>query len=88
MFSVFPVFLAAAGDHLSINEERLGYLPSMFYIGYTLIAMSTVFWIRRVHWQWAAAIGVATTVLALVAMWNIDSYTLMLLWMVDRKSVV
>lgn len=78
MFGAFPVFLAAAAKQLSLSEEQVGYLPSAFYVGYTCTAISTVFWVRRVNWQLAAAFGVAITALPLFAMQGIGSYPLML----------
>ena len=78
MFGSFPVFLGAAADKLSLTEEQVGYLPSIFYVGYCLLSASAVFWIRKINWKAIAVAGIALNAIPLFAMSAVESYTVLL----------
>lgn len=68
MFNVMPVFVGAMAQTFAYGEAELGDIVAAFNIGFTVIAMLTVFIIRRVNWRLFAVSAIAVAVAGLLAM--------------------
>jgi len=74
MFNVMPVFVGAMADTFQFRESELGDIIAGFNAGFTLIAITALFWIRKLSWRLAAIAGAALSAAALVTMSYFSRY--------------
>jgi predicted MFS family arabinose efflux permease len=60
-FLILPLLVGAAAESLAMTEVQLGYMAAACMSGSALSSIAAIFWIRRVHWRWAA--GAALSVM-------------------------
>ena len=54
IYLIAPVLIGTAMDSLAFDSERAGLLLAAYFLGYTLITTSAVFWLNRVNMRSAA----------------------------------
>ncbi len=46
-YNVMPMYLGAAQDYLQLDNNAIGFISSVFFLGFNAITISAFFWIRR-----------------------------------------
>lgn len=64
-YNVLPLYLGMAQEYRALSNQQIGFIGSLFFLGYNLVTISAFFWIRRFDWR---LIGAISTPLAAVAM--------------------
>lgn len=82
LFAIMPVFAAAIADQFNYGEEQVGDLVAAFFPGYTLIGVSSMFWILNFNWRVISLIGLALGVSGIGAMAFLTGYTALTIAMV------
>ncbi|WP_372831939.1 MFS transporter [Pontibacterium sp.] len=59
IFLILPILLGGAAEHLQLQEEQVGLIASSYFVGFLLVCLSAVFWIRRFDWQYVSTTGFA-----------------------------
>ena len=54
IYLIAPVLIGTAMDSLALDSEKAGLLLAAYFLGYTLITTSAVFWLRHVNMRSAA----------------------------------
>ena len=54
IYLIAPVLIGTAMDSLAFDSEQAGLLLAAYFLGYTLITTSAVFWLHRVNMRSAA----------------------------------
>ena len=54
IYLIAPALIGTAMDSLAFDSEQAGLLLAAYFLGYTLITTSAVFWLSRVNMRWAA----------------------------------
>ena len=69
VFNAFPLFLSATADQYGLNLEQIGWLASIYLIGFAAITLAAPIWMS--HFEWRAC-GVVSGVLMVgaVASWG------------------
>ncbi|MEH6579509.1 MAG: MFS transporter [Amphritea sp.] len=57
IFLILPILLGGAAEYLQLNEEQAGLIASSYFVGFLLVCLSAVFWIRRFNWQHISLMG-------------------------------
>jgi predicted MFS family arabinose efflux permease len=68
MFNIMPVFVGALSDAFKLSESELGDIVAGFNIAFTIVAISSLVWVRRFNWRAMSFIGVAVAAISLLAM--------------------
>jgi DHA1 family inner membrane transport protein len=55
-FLILPLYVSALGEHVGLSNEQIGTLVSIELSGAVLTSLLGVVWIRRVRWDWMAAV--------------------------------
>ena len=63
-----PVFVGALADAFKLSESELGDIVAGFNIAFTIVAISSLVWVRRFNWRAISFIGVAVAAISLLAM--------------------
>ncbi len=74
MFNILPLFLGAAADAHNLSDLQLGLLGSAGLLGATLVALTSIVWVRRVNWRVLSGIAFGMTVVLLVIYASIQSF--------------
>ena len=67
VFNVLPAFLSSAAVRYALSNERIGWLGSSYGAGYSLITVTSFFWIARFNWRAIATLGTALAACSLAA---------------------
>ncbi|WP_027856570.1 MFS transporter [Marinobacterium jannaschii] len=78
IFLILPILLGAAAEHLQLDEEQAGLIASSYFIGFLLVCLSAVFWIRRFDWQYVSGTGFLLLSGGLAAAAFINQYSILL----------
>lgn len=81
IFLILPVLLGGAAEYLQLNEEQAGLIASSYFVGFLLVCLSAVFWIRRFNWQYISLMGFVFLSGGLAASAFITEYELLLAMM-------
>ena len=73
-----PVIIGAFAGELAFSESQLGDLFAVYNIGFTIIAVISMFFVRRVNWKTASVMASVLAVLALLAVTITRNYALIL----------
>lgn len=57
IFLILPILLGGAAEYLLLNEEQAGLIASSYFVGFLLVCLSAVFWIRSFNWQYISLMG-------------------------------
>ncbi len=82
IFLILPLLLGAAAQALALDDEQTGLIASSYFLGFLLICLSAVFWIRRFNWRRTGLAGFVLLCGGLLASALADSYSLLLMAMV------
>ena len=74
MFNIMPLFLGAAADAYGLTDLQLGLLGSAGLLGATLVALTSIVWVRRVNWQVLSVIAFALTIVFLIIYASLQSF--------------
>ncbi len=75
VFNAFPLFLSTAADQFGLNLEQIGWLASIYLLGFAAVALIAPFWMTRVEWRVSGLIS-ALLIVGAVASWGVtDSFT-------------
>lgn len=80
MFNVMPVFVGAMAETLAYDESQLGDTVAVFNLGFTLISLTAVFWIRKIDWRAAGLFTTAMAVIGLLLLSTTQAYSKILLF--------
>jgi MFS family permease len=79
--STLPMVIGAMAEAFSFSESQLGDIIAVFNLTFTLIAIASLFFVRRINWRFAAFLGSTITVATLLAATFTHSYqTIMILF--------
>jgi len=78
IFLILPILLGGAAEHLQLDEEQAGLIASSYFVGFLLVCLSAVFWIRRFDWQYVSGTGFLLLSGGLAAAAFIDQYSMLL----------
>ena len=73
-----PVIIGAFAGELAFSESQLGDLFAVYNIGFTIIAIVAMFFVRRVNWKTASVLASALGVLALLSVTVTRDYSIIL----------
>ena len=73
-----PVIIGAFVGELAFSESQLGDLFAVYNIGFTIIAIVAMFFVRRVNWKTASVLASALGVLALLSVTVTRDYSIIL----------
>ena len=65
--STMPMVVGAMAEAFRFSETQLGDIIAFFNLTYTLIAIASLFFVRRINWQFAAFLGSGISVATLLA---------------------
>ncbi len=76
VFNAFPLFLSATADQYGLNLEQIGWLASIYLIGFAAITLAAPIWMS--HFEWRAC-GIVSGVLMVgaVASWGVADHATM-----------
>lgn len=77
-YNLLPVYLGAAQDHRGYDNEQIGLIGTVFFLGYTLTSISAFFWIRRIDWRAVSYLAVAIAALGLIIASGSSTYAILL----------
>jgi predicted MFS family arabinose efflux permease len=72
--STMPMVIGTMATTFSFSESELGDIIAVFNLTFTLIAIASLFFLRRINWKFAAFLGSAVAVASLLAVTLTSSY--------------
>jgi len=79
--TTLPMVIGAMAEAFKFSESQLGDIIAAFNLTFTLIAIASLFFVRRINWKFAAFLGSGITVAAFLAVTLTgDYYSLMMLF--------
>ena len=82
VFLILPLLVGGATEALELNNQQSGFIASSYFLGFLVVCLSAVFWIRRLHWQRVGWVGFMLLCGGLLVGGWVESYTLLLAAMV------
>jgi predicted MFS family arabinose efflux permease len=82
IFSILPLLIGTIATELSLTPIQSGTIISVYYAGYSLIAVTSFIWFNRVIWKKSVRLGYFLALLSIVAVIFINDYQGVLLSMV------
>jgi predicted MFS family arabinose efflux permease len=67
VFNVLPAFLASAATRYALSDEQIGFVGASYGAGYSLVTVTSFFWIARFNWQGIVTLGTALAASSLAA---------------------
>jgi predicted MFS family arabinose efflux permease len=81
VFNVLPAFLDSAGTGYALKDQEIGWIGASYGAGYSLITVTSFFWIARFNWRGVVALGTVLAALSLAACAFAPRYALLLVAM-------
>jgi len=79
--TTLPMVIGAMAEAFKFSESQLGDIIAAYNLTFTLIAIASLFFVRKINWKFAAFLGSGITVAAFVAVTlTKDYYPLMMLF--------
>jgi len=72
--TTLPMVIGAMAGSFAFSESQLGDIIAAFNLTFTLIAIASLFFVRRINWKYAAFLGSGITVAGFVAVTLTDDY--------------
>jgi predicted MFS family arabinose efflux permease len=77
-YNVLPMYLGMAQEYRQLTSSQIGFLGSVFFVGYNVSTISAFYWIRRFNWRVIAAIATPISAVAMGAGAYLQSYPMLL----------
>lgn len=74
VFSILPLLIGTIASELSLTPIQSGTIISVYYAGYSLIAITSFMWFNRVIWKKSVRIGYLLALLSIMAVIFIHDY--------------
>ncbi|MEJ8566994.1 MFS transporter [Elongatibacter sediminis] len=72
--STMPMVVGTMAEAFPFSESQLGDIMAVFNVTFTLIAIASLFFVRRINWKLAAVLGSGISVVTLFAVTLTDQY--------------
>ncbi len=72
--STMPMVIGAMAETFKFSESQLGDIIAVFNLTFTLIAISSLFFVRRINWKFAAFLGSGISIASLVGVTLTGNY--------------
>ena len=82
VFSILPLLIGTIASELSLTPMQSGTIISVYYAGYSLIAITSFIWFNRVIWKKSVRIGYFLALLSIAAVIFMNDYQGVLVSMV------
>jgi predicted MFS family arabinose efflux permease len=82
IFSILPLLIGTIASELSLTPIQSGTIISVYYAGYSLIAITSFIWFNRIIWKKSVRIGYFLALLSIVAIIFMNDYKGILVSMV------
>ena len=82
IYNILPILVGVAQDSRGLSDQSVGFIASMFYVGFGMAACTSYFWIRQVNWQFVTLIAVIIAVAGMGFITITQSYTFLLIGIV------
>ncbi|MGI9229755.1 MAG: MFS transporter [Gammaproteobacteria bacterium] len=79
LYNILPLFIGAAQDDRGLSDRQVGFVASIFFVGFGLLASTSYFWLRKVNWQKVIIVAVMVAIGCLISITLIPGYTFMLI---------
>jgi predicted MFS family arabinose efflux permease len=73
-YNTLPMYLGAAQDHRALDNEQIGLIGTLFFLGYTLCSSSAFFWVRKTDWRIISYSAIAVAAFGLLVAGGSSSY--------------
>jgi len=77
-YNVLPMYLGMAQEYRQLTSSQIGFIGSVFFLGYNVITISAFYWIRRFDWRLIAAVATPIAAIAMASGAYIQSYPMLL----------
>jgi predicted MFS family arabinose efflux permease len=67
VFNVLPAFLDSAGTGYALKDQEIGWIGASYGAGYSLITVTSFFWIARFNWRAIVSLATALAACSLAA---------------------
>ena len=68
IFNIFPLFLSATADQFGFENEQLGLLGTAYLGGFSLVALTAVYWVKRISWKFSGAVSIILVCLSVLGL--------------------
>ena len=72
--STMPVVIGTMAETFKFSESQLGDIIAIFNLTFTLIAIASLFFVRRINWKFAAFLGSGVSTISLLALTLTENY--------------
>ncbi len=72
--STMPMVIGAMAETFKFSESQLGDIIAVFNLTFTLIAVASLFFVRRINWKFAAFLGSGISIASLLAVARTGNY--------------
>ena len=77
-YNVLPMYLGMAQEYRQLSSSQIGFLGSVFFVGYNVSTISAFYWIRRFDWRLIAAVAAPISAVAMGAGAYLQSFPMLL----------
>ena len=74
VFNILPILLSLIGERKNFSDSQLGDLGSSYFIGFMVITVLAMFWVRRVNWRRTVNFSLLCSVLLFAAIPQLESF--------------
>lgn len=78
-YNILPMYLGMAQEYRQLTSGQIGFIGSVFFLGYNVITISAFYWIRRFNWQLIAAVATPIAAVSMGAGAYLQSFPMLLL---------
>ena len=74
VFNILPILLSLIGERKNFSDSQLGDLGSSYFIGFMVITVFAMFWVRRVNWRRTVNFSLLCSILFFAAIPHLESF--------------
>ena len=74
VFNIMPILLTLIGERKNFSNSQLGDLGSSYFIGFMVITVFAMFWVRRVNWRRTVNFSLFCSILFFAAIPQLESF--------------
>jgi predicted MFS family arabinose efflux permease len=74
VFNILPILLSLIGERKNFSDSQLGDLGSSYFIGFMVITVFAMFWVRRVNWRRTVNFSLLCSILFFAAIPQLESF--------------
>lgn len=78
-YNILPMYLGMAQEYRQLTSGQIGFVGSVFFLGYNVITISAFYWIRRFNWRLIAAVATPIAAISMGIGAYLQSFPLLLL---------